>query len=353
VQWISGKNNPAEEWTTASGYKNWRDTFEALKKKIEPIIDEPKDDSISELQVLNGYVNVRKIRGINTDTFTRLNYSKINDDYYWELISNSAILDKDKIKLKHIEPNVYDYYQYKIDDELKIQEKFIDKYKSNFVFGKWLSETEKLFWLKTIDFCFEKSLLKNVFKNNKNEVIISIGAAGKKGTMGYFTIHDKKNIVQLNNLRRKDKIIRLYERYEVSGIGAIFHEVSHFTDIVLFKYTKENKISEKQKKQFIEKIKDIYPKAYKDFAKKKAYFLNDMEIFARISEMILKEQFILNNYKNIDDYQITDDYHIAGNSKSIIGSKWDANLNNDLVKIIYIETFIHFEQYQKFYEQFY
>lgn len=349
VEWIRGENNPADKWTTESGYKNWRDSIEDLKKTIQPIIDEPEkeQDNISEFYDLK----IKKIRGLNTDTFTRLQWSKINSKEYENLIdigyNSKKTLSKNELD------TIKKMYEYnKRDTEIEIQNLLYDKYKILLVFGKWLSETEKLFWLKTILICIEKSLLDKYLIQNNKEIILSIGAAGHRGILGFY--NSTNNIVQLNHFIRKDRMKKVFKennivtylRMRISGIASIFHEFAHLIDLGLMKYQYNFEIQ-----SFFDELKEIRKntdnKQLKDAAKyvikNKDYFLDQAEIFARCSEMLIKETFI--EKLNIKDIEIIEYKNLifGSNDSIIVGSSWDSEITENYLKeIMYLKTYYYF-----------
>lgn len=78
VQWISGKDNPADEWTTASGYKKWSDndlSLLAIKKSSELSDDlevESKSHLISETLLEQQVSNNPFTNKISLQEFTKL-----------------------------------------------------------------------------------------------------------------------------------------------------------------------------------------------------------------------------------------------------------------------------------------
>ncbi len=235
----------------------------------------------------------QKYRGSETDTFTRLQFSEINIDYYRLLIDFF-------VPVKSRNENYFLDNKY-----FELRQNF------EIVFGKWLSETEKLFCVNAFyDLLQKNKIFKNLIDkaltNTKIPVYLSFGAAGRPIMRAYFSPQTNKIILQFNNLIRPDKLKipkekrltpnSLFKRAYFSGYGAIYHECGHWIDYSVIHFTN---FKEKENPKYFN------AKEYSDLCKKMIkgkihgiplweYYSSNAEVFARCFEMYMFQKYSSN-----------------------------------------------------------
>jgi len=259
---------------------------------------------------------VKKYRGAETDDFSRVQFSLVNYEYYKNLVK--IVFDDEKQEkefLDNVKDNKY--------NDLKT-------YFDGIVFGKWLTETEKLFYVNSLYYVIQKnnylnkllSLAYTKISNRKIKVYLSFGSAGKSGLKGYFSYSLSKSnelVIQFNHLKRTDKILSKSKRANLketdkikhrlinSGIGVIYHEIGHYLDFSVINYSlppSKQTLSYPSREEYKEEIRRWTMLFFsKKQAKRKAdYYSSESEVFARMFE-------IYNNYEIFDNkFAFSQDY---------------------------------------------
>jgi hypothetical protein len=248
--------------------------------------------------------SIKKYRGAETDDFSRLQFSFINYEYYKNLVK---VIFENKEQEKEFLDNVKENKYI-----------FLKSYFDGIVFGKWLSETEKIFYVNALWYLLQKnkyfekliSLAYTKISNRKIKIYLSFGSAGKRGIRGYFSYSFEKNkdlIIHFNHLERQDKIfnkperyglsqsIKIKKRYLVSGIGSIYHEFGHYVDFAVMNYSLPylKGVSYPNRDEYRNEIKRWAKSFYKssNVGGLVNYFTLEQEVFARCFELYNNEIF--------------------------------------------------------------
>jgi len=247
---------------------------------------------------------IKKYRGAETDDFSRVQFSFINFDYYKDLVK--VIFNDDKQEKEFLDKVKENKYK-----ELK-------EYFDGIVFGKWLSETEKVFYVNALWYLLQKnkyfeklvSLSYTKISNRNIKIYLSFGAAGRSGARGYFSYSFSKKeelIIQFNHLERIDKILdkpqrnnlkettKIKQRLFYSGIGSVYHEFGHYVDFAVMNYSlpQSKNISYPNKDEYKAEIKRWARSFFyaKQVNEKVLYFVSEQEVFARMFELYNNEIF--------------------------------------------------------------
>lgn len=235
----------------------------------------------------------KKYRGAETDDFSKLQFSSFNLDYYTLLLK---LFVPKYLSKKYLFENHY------------LDVKSIGF--SGIVFGKWVSETEKLFTINAFfdllknNKSFYALIQKSIFSINK-KIFLSFGSAGVGKARAYFRFNHNEIVLQFNHLERADKLkipsserltlSAVRERSFASGYGSIYHEFGHFIDYALFKFSKFDNYKEAPKyhnaNNYVEYIKKYSPEGKIGGVELWKYYSSNEECLARCFEMYMNAKY--------------------------------------------------------------